>query len=378
MRRPFENARLGLLAVCAACTVSPTEDLPRDAGRSLPNDGGALERPDGGDASLRTDGSIRSDGGTMPGDAGRPDAGRPDAGDVAAEVDAFCRAQDVARWSGWAACFGGTGEEWLLFLGGPSGCREVAASVVSGRIRFDAAAARSCLDELATRPCTQILTWPESCAAAFTGLLPPGSACIHRECAPGSECDDYAAGTGQCSRRCVTVNPLPEGAACTPYQHLPDRCTDGSYCAPDGCQPLPPANGPTLPDGAPCDPESFDSGCQENSRCAETPEGARCTPRQRLHEPCEVGARECTRVFAYCAQQADGSGRCTLRPAEGEACDVTAREPSYCAFGACSSRTGRGVCLPPTPVGAACDEASVCEDGLCEEGVCTRLWSCPD
>ena len=134
--------------------------------------------------------------------------------------------------------------------------------IAEGRIAFDAAAARSCLDALASNACATFepaYRYRETyCQSPLVGTISDGAGCVvNEECASGM-CEFEAAGprdVGICRPR------VPEGAHCSITESLfcerPFACQADGFC------------GLGKPAGQSCD---YDAECVDDW-CEEAPSG---------------------------------------------------------------------------------------------------------
>ena len=299
--------------------------------------------------------------------------------------------------------------------------RSVARAVEAGRVRFNAAEARACLERLATTCLPDTLATPAwLCPGVYAGTVELGGACAHsEECAGGMWCEGAssafcgacrpvrapgavcsASGDEQCARppgvgwarcqqdgmgllRCRQLRLAPAaevGAPCGvqgPDGAVVTPCAAGQQCTVTG--PVRTCRAP-LAEGAPC--RDRRDACVDGAMCL-GPDGARVctrlTVRDRAGEPCELlGAAQCnwTRQLAChngaCRQVSDGQ--------PGAPCAVslldTTGEPVTvyvdCQAGLFCDGTR---CVALLPLRAPCDNHDQCETGFCERppggrGVC--------
>lgn len=375
MARRSVSVFLGLVGL--ACEAAPIIGLP-----------GQSDEPDAGAPVL---------------DARVPDAAiDPDAAiEPAIQPEEYCRRESQIASQKYAQCFGGEAAEWTWpdFL---AGCLRDGQSVEAGRQRFNAQAARDCLRRFEQVGCEELFadpprSWTCSAEPIFTPGVPPGGACVEDwDCDLGSACDNAQFDSGQCSRTCVAIHVLQEGASCGPGVAWTDHCGFGLGCARSGvCRPLAGLGGSCADvscregmcnrdtevcerrrlEGESCTRGVPDPCVGYNVECAPGPEGT-CRVGRRLHEQCEPGLRQCSWPM-LCAVQTDGTARCQRPPRQGERCNEAAPEPVGCEDSHCSSATVPGVCFPQAPIGGACEEHVACEEFLCVDGICERWWSCP-
>jgi hypothetical protein len=269
-------------------------------------------------------------------------------------------------------------------------CRDVAASISAGRLRFDASHAGACLTELQTLPCWQTAAAAASCAKTYVGQVPANGSCFRTllnpsECAIGSACDTST----QCPGACVPLAQLGEPCAgggmasscdpslwCDPVSQTcvvtPDggapggvneacgvgrSCQYGLICEgpngprrydPSGATPLtgscqpPPGSGPCF----------YDSECSNHCNGASPPRySGMCAPWKVLGERCVPGNKECA-PETYCGS----ASVCVDLPRVGEACSNNTTEGAGCLDGFCDGTTN--VCKKFLSAGDRCATAS--------------------
>lgn len=271
---------LVLTATMVGCACSPSGDEP-DASRTedsgaLPIDATVLDASavDAAPDAAALDASAS--------DSGHADSGSPDAGPleitdpesaIFVELTVRCRQLiaccapgelDATAAGSVAACVenfvGGDGR--LLHAEATSLVAIVEADIAAGRIRFDLAAATSCVERFAALSCEEVGFWRRElyrphrygllCPEAFVGLgddLTPcqydhqcvSGGCAHRGPADGTEmlcgalplvgetcwgrCGEMQAGTS-----CVGSSPMGPGA-CVVGAEAGESCVDGRNCA---------------------------------------------------------------------------------------------------------------------------------------------------
>lgn len=151
---------------------------------------------------------------------------------------------------------------------------EMQAAVATGKVTYDGAAARECLNALATRPCSASESAP-ACKNVLKGAVADG-----QPCEGSGEC-----ASGFCARTCQRIPVV--GEACEGFV-----CADGAYCDRMSfkCVAQKPT-GSICESSEECVSESCDS---MSSTCiAQKPDGSPCT-----------GSSQC--VSGFC----DASGTC--------------------------------------------------------------------
>lgn len=234
---------------------------------------------------------------------------------------------------------------------------QLVAYAAEGRVFFDADAAASCLDALATVPCTYDSGLPEVCGEVFTGPVGDGGLCVvNEECVGDATCVQPACEGECCTGQCTP--PLPEssvgedcsgnpcddaswcdGAICQPRAAVGQPCTSfdgcvaGAFCRPDG------TCGALVDEGAPCDPTIFapSGGCARYDNWC-NPATSTCETRLEAGESCLDAPVDPCLPYAVC----DGSA-CDARPYAGQPCGGFS--------GAClgDAICETGTCVPPEP-----------------------------
>ena len=166
--------------------------------------------------------------------------------------------------------------------------------IAAGRVAFDAQAARACIDGFKSlRSCTQLEIAPlferlqDTCAAVFSGTVPPGGVCFFdEECTGRDRCSRLACATPECCQgTCLaTPPPYPEGGDCS---LMPQEwsCAAGTSCVTDP-QTTARICAPFLAPGANC---SLVAGaCPPPYICKMVPPGDQwvCTPPVERGEVC--------------------------------------------------------------------------------------------
>jgi hypothetical protein len=185
------------------------------------------------------------------------------------------------------------------------------SAVSAGRLKYDAIAAKACLDQMQSQCAALLSPSPfvaPGCEKVFTGLVADNGACADdSECrAPGSLCIfAQNASTGKCQQ------PPGEGQPCLNY-----ACGEGLICAPVNNKPVCVR---VLDDGAAC---SSSYACMSGNCSA---------------------------------------GRCAAPRNPGEACT----DAMECITGNCDSQTN--TCAALKADGATCAYHEDCQSGICDE-----------
>lgn len=243
--------------------------------------------------------------------------------------------------------------------------RQIEASVMAGKIRYDGALAARCLDAF-SRACSVPFVDDDSCDAVFMGTLPLGGACLsNAECA-SARCDTSACDVDAacCRGTCIEARPtIPVGGKCAVADAT---CAKGSYCdyvtpsADSVCKLI-----ESKPEGQACDgARACAAGlfCNDETKvCARFPKrGEACVPDQYncpyASDYCDEGTLVCTpkkavgqpcQGFLDCVNTAECSEAkvCVARAKEGEACvTVTCASGLECQGQICVKATPDPVC----------------------------------
>jgi hypothetical protein len=246
------------------------------------------------------------------------------------------------------------------------------ARVMYGTIKFDAAAAPACLDQIANAACTfdgfQV-DGADPCAGVLTGTVAAGGACFDSlECAsPVAVCTPNDPNCDPsmtcCPSKCIEPMIAKSGAACDGTATL---CDTGLYCAGTQggaamgtCQPVLTTEGAACTDPCACaNPRYCNLDDTGNGKCV-TPAASKaaCSPNDQV--PC-VDNRD------YCDPT---TKTCTARVAVGTKCDdmTGAQCVGYaaCFNSACVAYPGAGAaCNADTGIG--CLGELACTSGTCQ------------
>lgn len=254
------------------------------------------------------------------------------------------------------------------------------AAIGEGKIEYDGAAARTCVDAIASAPCdltsqANRIASP-ACDRIFKGTIGDGAACgLNLECVSGA-CNvptcNVTCCTGTCSGSAAPVR-AKIGEACT---ILP--CATGAYCESSSqtCTALAAA-------GATC---AYSFQCAYGTGCIGSPKT--CQPLPGLGKPCPDGAcrddglvcnaaKICAKVGLpsdACTTDLDcshfygcgASGVCGVRD-PGGACMVDSdcfEADTYCAIPLGQTT---GTCSPPQADGSFCTDYCQCASDHCED-----------
>jgi hypothetical protein len=255
------------------------------------------------------------------------------------------------------------------------------AAVDAGKIIYSAAAARRCIDAIASDECDltsesdRNLT--EACALPLIGTLGAEEICAFDEECRSQVCDVPTCQLSCCAGRCVgdtapllpgVDQPCPDfvcaaGLSCDPPTQrcvplLPAGATCGSFfscgygllCLDHRCQVLPAL-------GEPCDGICRDRG----ARCSAT--SHTCVPVGLLGDACALGADDpgCSTIY-FC----DRTGHCSAGIALGQPCALGDHCADVGAFCDIAIDGSPGTCALPRPNGAPCTLDAGCESVHCD------------
>jgi hypothetical protein len=242
---------------------------------------------------------------------------------------------------------------------------QLLADAVLGRVTYDPAAARACVEALRARTCddqtASRTAIDEACGGMFVGTVADGGPCLlHEECT-GGLCDTSMCMGDACCLGTCKQEPAPAaiGADCSSTP-----CVAGAYCGNTGPNGEPPTCSALKDNGQPCD--KIDA-CKDGQRCdvggsdpkcfVLSKNGGSCNP--NLEQPCLEFDDYCDPADSKCKQLPGAGAPC----APGDKCLVHA----YCSTGTCKARPG---------IGEACMDGLVCLGTLaCTEMKCTVIDS---
>jgi hypothetical protein len=264
----------------------------------------------------------------------------------------------------------------------PSIFETMRADIASGLVRYDAHAARACVDTYATLDeCTftAIVRFDRgldaTCGKVFTGTLPAGSACyFDEECADHGQCDrpSCSSAGGCCVGTCLRRIVVQAGGDCG---QPGSECVAGTTCAVTQnlsgitCQ-------PSLGPGAAC--TAINDTCDLPYTCVtpdSTVDQGTCEPPSARGEACGdptgIGIRcndvrdACDTTTSLCAQRSPVGGACSTATAactgvavcDGVTCIARGRAGDTCNPSLASACLGSMACdatmhcaLPPASV----------------------------
>lgn len=282
-----------------------------------------------------------------------------------------------------------------------------------GKLTYDPAKAKSCLDGYAALTCEGLTNpAPSGCDEIFGGKGTAGSACtINAECVPGTFCRAANACPGVCA------NKIAEGGDC----RQTDECAAGLKCSSLKCSPVVAlgaacdekreclADALCLPNGGGDEARS----CQLSSTLFAAAVGAACDPAASIFcvptatcelqsfsvaggavfgcaesygsgKPCKYGFPDGCPDDEYCPTDFEAKppvleAVCTKRPAAGEPCGRRGNEADSCAPNdVCDQAADKksGTCLAKQRLGNACTKSAGCYSGVCKAGVCAEGLAC--
>lgn len=292
------------------------------------------------------------------------------------------------------------------------GARDLERMVSAGAVRFDAAAARACLDRAAQGCAITTASLGALCPTVYTGTATRDGECWRQEqCATGFYCDHDGA-----ARRCpgVCVPQLAVNGACTTDRECLGQETGAVVCHFGACAAI--TDGPAAAESAPCGQLDDATGtmvtrvaCAAGLTCLDgtcrrpIAEGARCAsgdacapntvctpdPTSVAHaNTCQRATRRVRSVAGGVCSRDDSGAAPTCNPLAYLACnaentcapagDGTLGSPCIRGGGLlaltcgatlrCDDATAR--CALRRRLGEACLRGSDCQLGFCEGGRC--------
>ncbi len=190
------------------------------------------------------------------------------------------------------------------------------AAVEGGRVVYDGAAARKCIERTESLGCEHDANAQAECQAAWQGQIPEGEACSldgecqTKNCILPASCQDSCC-MGVCGRGSASVDDACGDAS---------SCVEGAYCdkASSICR-------PRGAEGSPCD---SDSSCQAHMYCDDdAPNPAVCRRLPYEGEPCPDW--DCALRNNDCIRQEDDTQVCVPVFEVGDACTTDSQCPGY-------------------------------------------------
>ena len=239
-------------------------------------------------------------------------------------------------------------------------CQNFEEAQAAGRVAFDQAKAKVCIDSVNAMTCAEVRAggslFTPACAEAVAPRVAPGGLCTSNvgiECVAGF-CDQSATTACTTGGRCVTSATLGQPCA------APMQCAAGLVCGPSvTCE----ARSSITIVGAGANCASIGTACADGLYCDSLVTPRLCAPLRTAGATCS-GTAPCLQGL-YCDT---ASSRCLVTPKLGEACVQ--------GQGRCAGNTYCGAantCIPSPTVGADCrasaGELVVCQDSWCPPAV---------
>jgi hypothetical protein len=244
----------------------------------------------------------------------------------------------------------------------------IGADIASGKVVYDGAKARACIDDLnAISSCIGgfldvELESAAGCTGIFTGKVAAGGSChFSPECAGGAECglsETSCDSLGQCCAGTCSATPVVvlEGGDCSSG----GACAPGTFCS---------ANTTT----ATClaAPATVGASCAGSDSCAPplycSPTTQTCQQLPLTGEPCAPGAAIPSAQVSLCQNPLDTcdatSNVCVPLVGVGGSCDPSTG--GCVSYAACDPATN--TCLEAPAVGQPCDpNGAPCLGGMCD------------
>ncbi len=238
---------------------------------------------------------------------------------------------------------------------------QLLTDAVLGRVTYDEAAARACVEATRTRACNNLQSTQkallDACANMFVGTIPEGSACLFPdECAGGGTCDiSMCMGGGVCCLGTCVKPPAPValGGDCTT-----NPCVESAYC---DASTMPPTCKTRKDNGDACDAQGQ---CKDGMRCDVGGSLPTCYLLSDRNGACNptLEAGSCTRYDDYCHPT---DRKCTALPGDGQPCteDGQCQDYAHCDAGMCKKR--------PVEAGTCSDVIDCLGTLECATMVCT-------
>lgn len=225
---------------------------------------------------------------------------------------------------------------------------QLLADAVLGRVTYDPAAARACVEATRARVCDNqkatLTATNDACAGMFVGTVADGGPCLLSEECSGGICDTSMCMGGACCLGTCKKAPPPAaiGVECSTT-----ACVEGAYCGNPGPNGEPPTCQAVSDNGQPCDNIN---GCKDGQGC-DVGGSNKCFVLSKHDGPCNAALEQpCVEFDDFC-DPADS--KCKQLPGAGAACAPGDKclAYAYCANGTCKSRPG---------VGEACMDGLAC------------------
>lgn len=247
---------------------------------------------------------------------------------------------------------------------------QLLTDAVLGRVTFDAAGARACVEAIRNRSCdNQVATQKalaDACAKMFVGTIPEGGSCLFgTECAGASTCNvSMCMGNGACCLGVCEKTPanVAIGGDCTT-----NPCVESAYC---DAAAMPPTCQARKDNGDACDAQGQ---CKEGQRCDVKGSLPTCYLLSKRGAGCNpaLEAGGCIRYDDYCHPM---DRKCTALPGDGQPCTEAGEclDYAYCDAGTCRKRPIEGGACSDT---IKCLGTLECVDMVCTVNVSTEVCS---
>ena len=212
---------------------------------------------------------------------GQSDGGNGDGGGAPMSFDAYCNALYTALPEMLARCRGGPVDAWAEVARASFSCDDLQAAIDAGRQRFDGTQAQACLDSFQSLPCSELGAGNQSpaCVATFSGAVDAGGSCVETgDCADEGICNLPAGScAGTCQARLAAGAPCQLGDSCVAGSSCSATAGQPGSCQPD---PAPASLDQSCAGGTPCE---IGLNCDAVTQTCVQPlaEGAPCTPYHR-------------------------------------------------------------------------------------------------
>jgi hypothetical protein len=237
---------------------------------------------------------------------------------------------------------------------------QLLTDAVLGRVTYDAAGARTCVEATRNRACDdQVATekaLADACSKMFVGTVPEGASCLYgTECAGGGTCNKaMCVGEAPC---CLGVCEKKPTAAAIGGDCTTNTCVESAYC--DGAA-MPPTCKVRKDNGDACDAEGQ---CKAGQRCDVNGSLPTCYLLSNRGGACNPALEDgaCIRFDDYCHPT---DRKCTALPGDGKPCT----EKGECmVYATCDA----GTCRKRPVEGGACSDTLKCLGSLrCVDMIC--------
>lgn len=246
---------------------------------------------------------------------------------------------------------------------------QLLTDAVMGRVTYDEAGARMCVEAIRARNCDDLQATrkkeADACARMFVGTVPEGGACLYNaECAGGGSCNtSMCMGGGAC---CLGVCEKKPAAVALGGDCTTNPCVETAYC---DMSAMPFTCKARKDNGEACDAQGQ---CKEGQRCDVAGSLPTCYLLSDRGKACNpaLEAGGCIRYDDYCHPD---QRKCVALPGDGQACTTKdeCMRYAYCDdTKTCRKRPVKGEACSDT---IKCLGTLSCNNMICEEDVSTQV-----